>query len=235
MRVSRSIPMLTGSLVAIFFILAGAGQARAEGCGQVTLDKQVSCDGVNWVDVGDVVANEDGTHGCLGFNAHPGTPAGALKVMYVAKNSGSTTLYDCVVTESNASVCGTMDAGDLAPGATWSFLDEDQSCSETLDDHEPDTATVSCFCNPEHVPEDLKATASDSADFDCQTPGLAVSKICKPLEGGGGDVDISIRNTGMIQSFKCKTGCHGAISNNCNHFSFIFSFIFCCHCHSQCS
>jgi hypothetical protein len=190
-------------LLCLFLSSALPVQATETSCGQVTIDKQISCEEGVWVDVGGVAANEDGTHGCLGFNAHPGSAAVAVKSRYIVTNTGTVPLYDCVVTESNPLVCGTMEAGDLAPAATWSFDDVDQTCTEALDDHEPDTAVVICYCAAEHTEADPKATASDSADFDCQTPGLGVSKICRPLEGGGADVIISVVNTGDADLHDC--------------------------------
>src|SRR5439155_1239742 len=69
---------------------------------------------------------------------------------------------------------------------------------------EPDTATVSCFCTADLNPN-FKATAKDTASFDCQTPGLTVTKDCALRDTNGNSaVTITVTNTGSAALANCK-------------------------------
>src|SRR5207249_2788310 len=120
---------------------------------------------------------------CLGWNAFTvdgtSTAAETLTVQYVAKNTGGTDLFSCTVTDSNAVISSTAVpiADTIAVGGTSNPVPINTTCSDTLDASEPDTATVSCFCTADKN-VNFKATATDSASFDCQTPGLVVTKDC---------------------------------------------------------
>src|SRR5439155_11248636 len=82
------------------------------------------------------------------------------------------------VTDSNTAISSTaVNIGDVASGGTSAPVPVNTMCSDTLDASEPDTATLSCFCTADLNPN-FKATAQDSASFDCQTPGLTVTKDC---------------------------------------------------------
>src|SRR5207244_7394473 len=77
------------------------------------------------------------------------------------------------------------------------------TCSDTLDASEPDTATLSCFCTADLNPN-FKATAKDSASFDCQTPGLVVTKNCALRDTNGNSaVTITVQNTGTADLENC--------------------------------
>src|SRR5207237_6933346 len=78
-----------------------------------------------------------------------------------------------------------------------------KTCSDMLDASEPDTATLSCFCTADLNPN-FKATAQDSASFDCQTPGLTVTKDCALRDTNGNSaVTITVKNTGTAELANC--------------------------------
>src|SRR5205823_11600270 len=78
------------------------------------------------------------------------------------------------------------------------------TCSDTLDASEPDTATVSCFCTADKN-ANFVATAKDSASFDCQTPGLVVTKDCATTDATSGNnaITITVQNTGTADLENC--------------------------------
>src|SRR5439155_642914 len=118
-----------------------------------------------------------------------------------AQNTGGTALFGCTVTDSNTAISSTtVSIGDVAQGGTSSPVPVNKTCSDTLDASEPDTATLSCFCTADLNPN-FKATAQDSASFDCQSPGLTVTakdtcetcsvKVDKQIKCGAGPfVDV---------------------------------------------
>src|SRR5207247_6572438 len=187
--------------------LTATAQDTCETC-SVKADKQIKCGAGPFIDVGFESNNEDGTASCLGWNAFTvnGTSvaAEALTVQYVAQNTGGTALFSCTVTESNAAISSTaVSLGDVAQGGTSTPVPVNTTCSDTLDASEPDTATVSCFCTADLNPN-FKATAKDSASFDCQTPGLTVTKDCALRDTNGNSaVTITVKNTGTAELANC--------------------------------
>src|SRR5213596_4123404 len=169
--------------------LTATAQDTCETC-SVKVDKQIKCGAGPFIDVGFETNNEDGTASCLGWNAFTvnGTSvaAEALTVQYVAQNTGGTALFGCTVTDSNTAISSTTVpiADTIAVGGTSSPVPINKTCSNTLDASEPDTATLSCFCTADKNPN-FKATAKDSASFDCQTPGLTVTKDCALRDTNG--------------------------------------------------
>src|SRR5213595_430063 len=163
--------------------LSASAQDTCETC-SVKVDKQVKCGAGPFVDVGFVTNNEDGTATCLGWNAFTvnGTSvaAEALTVQYVAQNTGGTALFSCTVTDSSTAI----NIGDVASGGTSTPVPINKTCSDTLDAQEPDTATLSCFCTADLNPN-FVTTAKDTASFDCQTPGLTVTKDCALRDTNG--------------------------------------------------
>src|SRR5438132_1347821 len=189
------------------------------------VDKQVSCDGgLSFHDVGLVTSDEDGhTDVCFGWNAFTinGTsiPGEAGQVRYVVANAGTADLLTCSITEGNAGFPTTVSVGSLA-GACVADVDcgnaqatcvngacvitsgaNSATCSATLSAAEPDTATVTCDCTP--TPGEVQATAFDEASFECQTPGLTVTKVCAE-----GDVN---GNNAIALTAKAKGTCEGPI------------------------
>src|SRR5205809_1411135 len=183
------------------------------------VDKQVSCDGgLTFHDVGLVSADDDGhTDLCLGWNAFTvdGTAAAAeaIQVRYVVGNAGTADLLNCSIGEGNPGFPGTVNVGSLA-GACVADVDcgnaqatcvngacvftsgvNSAACSATLAAAEPDTATVTCDCTP--TPGEVQATAFDEANFQCQTPGLTVTKECALRDTHGNSaITITVKNTG---------------------------------------
>ena len=138
----------------------------------VKVDKQVSCDGgVTWVDPGLVFANEDGTQRLHHGRRH------AILVRYQVQNTGPVPLHACVLTETNTAfgAPGSVPT-PIASGATTAFILAPQTplCSDTLEDNEPNTASVNCFCQADLNPDD-KVSASDRADLACQSTPTAVA------------------------------------------------------------
>src|SRR5207248_74062 len=77
------------------------------------------------------------------------------------------------------------------------------ACSATLSAAEPDKATVTCDCTP--TPGEVQATAFDEANFQCQTPGLTVTKDCALRDTNGNSaVTITVTNTGSAALANCK-------------------------------
>jgi hypothetical protein len=149
----------------------------------VQVDKQISCDGgVTWTDVGLVFANEGGSQACTTTD---GTP---ILVRYTARNQGTAPLHACVLTETNTAFgpAGTVPT-PIAPGATLPFMPAPQTpaCSEALENAEPNTATINCFCQADLDPSD-KVSAHDSADLNCQSqPDIRLNKLCPDPRADG--------------------------------------------------
>src|SRR5216110_3925063 len=190
------------------------------------VDKQVSCDGgKTFHDVGLVSADDDGhTDLCLGWNAFTvdGTavPAEAIQVRYAVGNAGTADLLNCSIGEGNPGFPGTVNVGSLA-GVCLADVDcgnaqatcvngacvftsgaSSAACSATLAAAEPDTATVTCDCTL--TPGEVQATAFDEANFQCQTPGLTVTKECALRDTNGNNaVTITVTNAGTADLENC--------------------------------
>ena len=145
---------------------------------EVKVDKQVDCGG-GFVDVG---FDDDMAETCVGWNEFvsggQSVPAEAIDVRYVVRNTGDISLLNCEIDESNSGIAGSPIAiGTIEPGDDdVVVLDDDQTCSDPLASGEPNTAMVSCDCEEPFTPEDPPVTDSDTANFECQTPELNVSK-----------------------------------------------------------
>src|SRR5436189_3889241 len=188
--------------------LTATAKDTCETC-SVQVDKQIKCGAGPFIDVGFVSNNEDGTASCLGWNAFTmnGTSvaAEALTVQYVAQNTGGTGLFSCTVTDSNTAISSTaVSLGDVVQGGTSTPVPINKTCSDALNAGEPDTATLSCFCTADKNPS-LVATATDTASFQCQTPGLTVTKDCALEDKNGNSaVTITVTNTGTAALANCK-------------------------------
>src|SRR5206468_6239723 len=107
--------------------------------------------------------------------------------------------------DSNTAISSTAVpiADTIAVGGTSSPVPINTTCSDTLDAAEPDTATLSCFCTADLNPN-FVATAKDTASFDCQTPGLTVTKDCALRDSNGNSaVTITVKNTGTADLANC--------------------------------
>src|SRR5881227_589945 len=199
--------------------LSASAQDTCETC-SVKVDKQIKCGAGPFVDVGFVTNNEDGTASCLGWNAFTvnGTSvaAEALTVQYVAQNTGGTGLFSCTVTDSNTAISSTaVSIGNVAQGGTSNPVPINTTCSDTLDASEPDTATLSCFCTADLNPN-FVTTAKDTASFDCQTPGLTVTKDCALRDTNGNSaVTITVTNSGTAALANCKVTDTNVPGGNC--------------------
>jgi hypothetical protein len=180
---------------------------------QVLVDKQVSCDGgATWEDVSLVSSNDDGNNlPCVASSSYTlpdGTVVQAepILVRYQARNdSPLISVFDCTLTDSNPMLPGVIGVFDIpALTTTDYFVVDPTDCSDDLAAGEPDTAALSCFCSPDLDPA-FKASASDGADFECQTPGLEIIKLCLEPDTSLGivPVEILITNTGDADLANC--------------------------------
>ncbi len=130
---------------------------------QVQVDKQVSCDGVTWVDAGLETANGDGTNGV----ACPRNTT--VFSRYQFANTGQATAT-CSLSDTDTFFVpgGTIFTGrTLQVGAVVGPTNPfNAQCTDALDALEPDTATLSCTC-PNGTGGTNPATATDSADITC--------------------------------------------------------------------
>ncbi|MBI3833809.1 MAG: hypothetical protein HY287_05720 [Planctomycetes bacterium] len=146
--------------------LTSASPACCTSCG-VKVDKQVSCDGVNWFDVGLVANNNDGTNGAV-----PGcTVNSTVYVRYQVANVGHEDVNNCTLSESNTVIRpgNTVESGvTIGFGVTLDPTDpdSDQNCTSSLEAQEPNTATLHCDCVQPNSPP-LSVQAQDSATVEC--------------------------------------------------------------------
>src|SRR4030095_2818423 len=177
----------------------------------VQVDKQISCDnGVTWVDQGLVFANEGGSQGCTALDPTTTAPNPTpILVRSQVRNAGLAPLHACVLTETNTAfgAPGSVPT-PIAPGATLAFMPAPQRpvCSEALENNEPNTATVNCFCQADLNPDD-KVSASDSADLTCQSsPDIRLTKVCPdPRAEGTNLVRITATATNADLTFTSFT------------------------------
>jgi hypothetical protein len=170
----------------------------------VQVDKQISCDGgTTWVDQGLVFANEGGSQSCTTTDDTP------ILVRYQVRNAGLAPLRACVLTETNTAfgAPGSVPT-PIAPGATLAFMPAPQTpaCSDALENNEPNTASVNCFCQADLDPND-KVSANDSADITCQSePGLSLVKLCAdPGPDGRNAITITATATSADLNFSSCT------------------------------
>src|SRR5438309_2259183 len=151
----------------------------------------------------------------------PGPDGSASGETTVVGNAGTADLLNCSIGEGNPGFPGTVSVGSLA-GACVADVDcgnaqatcvngacvfrsgaSSAACSATLSAAEPDKATVTCDCTP--TPGEVQATAFDEANFQCQTPGLTVTKDCALRDTNGNSaVTITVTNTGSAALANCK-------------------------------
>lgn len=171
----------------------------------VEVDKQISCDGgLTFVDVLES-DDPDGTavESCVGWSAFDGNEAEPVTVRYVARNAGSVAL-SCTLTDTNDLVLAEAQNFELAVDETFELVDDDQVCSADLAAPEPNTAQVQCVCAGFENEEPVQA--QDTASFECQEPGLAVTKLCEPQVDDVNAVTIDVTN---------PDNADGAVLNNC--------------------
>jgi hypothetical protein len=156
----------------------------------VQVDKQISCDGgATWVDAGLVLNNDDGTNGCTAIDETP------ILVRWMVNNAGDVPLHACVLTETNTAfgAPGSVPTPILPDATIVIPAPQTPLCSDALENNEPDTASVSCFCRADLNPDD-KVSASDSADLTCQSrPELSVQKVCVDQNNDGiGEITVTV-------------------------------------------
>jgi hypothetical protein len=189
----------------------------------VKVDKQVACNGVDFVDAQLVTNNQDGTISCTGWNAFDNNPAEAVAVRYQGQNAGNLTLSSCTLMESNDQIPAGAPAFPmtiagpsvdpvtfvLTPGVTTGFTTADTVCSETLvgNGREPNTATLACQCATGAPIGTLNASALDTAQINCLAPELNLTKKCVdttiPPDGVDDAVEVTATNAGTASLSSC--------------------------------
>jgi cysteine-rich repeat protein len=137
----------------------------------VLVDKAVDC-GSGPIDMTLVEANDDGTNACSTAVGEP------LSITYRVQNPDGGTdnvqLVNCQLTESNSAISGPIDVGTVDVGLTNTVGIIPLICNSTIDDNEPDTATVTCDCGAPGSGLG-QVTAFDTLSFACTCPTLTTS------------------------------------------------------------
>ncbi len=170
----------------------------------VEVDKEVSCVGAPFIDVGFTTNDGDGTsQSCDAWNAFPGMNAESVTVRYVARNTGTADLTSCSITESNTAITASpVSVPDIPTGMDTAPIDRTNDCSDTLAMGEPNRADLTCSCSAGGVTQ--MVTAFDRANFRCLTPGLNVDKVCTTVQGGQpSPFTITVSNTGTADLSGC--------------------------------
>jgi hypothetical protein len=192
-----------------------------ESC-SVQIDKQVSCAGGGYVDVFGADDNlnsntpptaDTDIKTCIGYDAYTGHTADNIAVQYVIKNTGADGLNTCTAGETNTAITGTATItgtpASLTASQTATEGPFNNLCSPTLIANElsgEDTATIGCTCDTLTNNTTVKTVGfHDTAGFDCQAPGLNVTKTCSPQTGGTtNDFTIDVKNSGGVNLTNCN-------------------------------
>lgn len=197
-------PIITGGLVNTLGTLSVNDRADFECCG-VEVDKQVSCNGEPWTDVGFA---EDGINGCSAITPQP------VAIQYFARNIGTTpatcsTSNQQGLTDINAGgilrpiLANPINVGVIGTGATVGpFANTTTTaCSAQLDTDEQlgNTATVNCTCiAPAGFGGDVTDADTDVARIQCGSPSFTSEKTCVPISEGSHTftATVSVTNNG---------------------------------------
>lgn len=176
---------------------------------EVSLDKRVSCDGgLTYVDMDDDDTLEET---CIGWEAFDGNDAEPVLGEWVITNEGTVPLFNCELTDSNSLLlAGGMETLST-PLETSQTVNDEGLCTDTFETMEPNTAMVLCACddfellNCESEGGDGSCvTDQDTANVECQQPGLELSKVCEPQDAGSNDFDLTATNTGEARLINCE-------------------------------
>jgi len=175
------------------------------------VDKQVSCDGITWSDVGLTSNNTDtgGTNSIVcpldGFGGVPSL----VHFQYFAQNTGGVAA-SCGFSDTQDQTGGvtifTLAAGTipLAVGAASSQLNGTtvtESCTTTFAGHEANTGLLSCSCATSTTPVNI--TAFDKATVDCKSIGVSLTKNCAPQSNGTNVATFTASNLGNTDLTAC--------------------------------
>ena len=190
---------------------------------EVEVDKQVSCDNVNWYDVtndGDLIDQAPDCQELNGQDVHS---------RYIVSNLGTTDV-ECSISDDNpAFTVGPADDVTIAvngdPATSSTFTAE---CNDGFENNEPNTATVNCDCLVGAVVVATR-TDSDIANIECLSCEVKVDKAVscnneqyvdqtlvdhnEDLTNGctannGEDIDVQYRasNVGEVGLINCTIG-----------------------------
>jgi hypothetical protein len=164
---------------------------------EIKVDKQISCSsGFQFVDVG----FDDGVQeSCVGW-------IGEEEILYrwEVMNTGTVPVTGCTLVDTNTAVgaTGVIPITDaLLPGESDSSENPLLECGTAHAGGEPNTATYTCVCDG--FADRGSVSSSDSADLECQTADLAVTKECDPQIGNENAVAITYTNTGTAKLVNC--------------------------------
>ncbi len=193
-------------------------------CCGVAVDKQVSCNGQPFVDIGGFqTADQDGTanDSCSAINGQ------AVAIRYFAKNTGTVSL-SCSTGSDPAQ--GLVDR-QVTPGTTIFSASQTLAVSQTVGPitqaSDPNTADIllcstaldtaettgnkaeiDCTCNAAaNVGGPVTVSAYDIAKISCGTPSFDVSKTCiqdPNAAKGNFNVDVSIKNNSASIPLSCS-------------------------------
>jgi hypothetical protein len=143
---------------------------------QVQIDKQVSCDGSTWHDVGNDGDGLGQAPDCSELNGQQ------VHSQYIVSNSGQTDVRCTIDDSNNAFIVAPIPTNPvIIPGgqnATSSTFNAE--CNDGFEANEPDTANLSCECLIGGEVVDTK-TDSDIANIECLSCDVKVDKavICE--------------------------------------------------------
>jgi len=171
-------------------------QADFECCG-VQIDKQISCNGGEFVDVGFA---DGATGSCSALDGQD------VVAQYKLKNTSTGGSLSCTILDAGGgSTIVNLDAGAVgtppAPGVTGGVITGwTETCGEdNIEGHEPNTATVTCACSATGLTDRSGGdTDADTAAATCDIPAFNISKACIDNLDGSFTADITINNTGEV-------------------------------------
>jgi len=176
----------------------------------VEVDKQVSCDGVNFVDQG---YPSDGSNTCIGFGPFagpPAVPASTLILRWFAQNISDpgVALENCRLSDTNSQVGAGPFNGAVAASAqidSFNGLCTGAVATEEAAEGGLDTGAILCDCRvtgTSLVKLD-GAADSDTAGFSCQNPNLVITKECADQTAGNNPITITVDNPGAANLTNC--------------------------------
>ena len=196
-------------------VLAQLDDQAEHGCCVVEIDKQVSCADGPFIDV---TGADDGdgssTETCVSWGAFDGMPAEGIDIQYFANNDGTSSnvvLNDCTLSETNPYTLDNPNMTSSIPVADdlTGLPTVDSTCDDTNllagETGGENTATLNCDCAlvDDNQVAEVQVSDSDTAGFDCQTPGLMITKECV-VNGNTADVEVTVTNTGSAPLLNCE-------------------------------
>ena len=170
-------------------------------CCGAAVNKEVSCNGVDWFDPD--FSNADGALGCSALEGETVAARYSIRNDSTDDVSVSCTLLDI---GADASTLHTIGAGsEVVVGAGQTSATQDgwsEACNNvTTEAHEPNTADINCTCAAGELADKTGGVSdADSSTVACLNPNFDISKACieDPAAPGTFTADITINNTGDV-------------------------------------